>query len=28
LREEVVQRLDTYEDKTLDLPEKKHGTVI
>jgi acetyl-CoA carboxylase carboxyltransferase component len=28
LREEAIQRLDAFEDKTLDLPDKKHGTVI
>ncbi len=28
LREELITRLDTYQDKDLALPEKKHGTVI
>jgi acetyl-CoA carboxylase carboxyltransferase component len=28
LRHEVVERLDAYEDKTFELPDKKHGTVI
>jgi len=28
LRDELITRLDTYEDKNFDLPDKKHGTVI
>jgi acetyl-CoA carboxylase carboxyltransferase component len=28
LRQEVIERLDTYEGKEFNLPDRKHGTVI